>query len=257
MTTDARCIYMSAWKKFLLASWGALVFAGGSDDTVSPLKEAPSAQDLLYRTRYAIYLEDTELEGNLRKGWKKTPVTFSLSKGVVSMKIQPSKASPWELGVDIKEAQPTLWIKEAGKSRAPSVEEFGDKVAGTDFTIEDLAMRFLYWNDAEFRGEEELKGQHAKIIRVQNPLEEGSYQWVDLWILPESGTLMQMEAYNSSGQKITRYRILNVMKIKGRYQLERLKIEALKPETGKVESYSYLQFEKPRQSGISRIKGLR
>jgi len=215
------------------------------------------ALELLYRTRYAIYLEDSELEGYLRKDREKTPVNFAFKKGVVTMKFQPKGKTNWLLGIDVKEATPSLWFVESGETQAIEPDEYGQKIEGTDFSVEDLAMRFLYWPEAEFLGEESVKGQNTKIVRVKNPNEVGLYKWVDVWIIPESGTLMQMEAYNWESKKVTRYRILNVMKIKGKYHLEKLKIESLKPESGKVDSYSYLQFEKPYQSKISRIKALR
>ena len=205
-----------------------------------------SAEDALYRTRAAIYFEDNTVEGQLRADGKKTPVTIAMHEGIVSLKME-EKAGVTEFGLDIKEATPTIWLKGQQNKRTFTSEDYSQKLAGTDFAIEDLAMRFLYWQGAKYLGEEKIKGQETKIIYVQNPDRTGPYQKVHLWIIPESGTLMQMEAYDWQGKKVTRYRILSVMNVDGRYTLERLKVESLEPNSGKVKSYSYLEFFPPKR----------
>ncbi|MGJ8672283.1 hypothetical protein [Rubritalea sp.] len=77
-------------------------------------------------------------------------------------------------------AVPHIWLTGKGESTDSTVgfdsADYSKKLAGTDFTIEDLAMRSLYWQDAEFIGEDKIKGQDTKIVRVKNPDQRGPYQ---------------------------------------------------------------------------------
>jgi hypothetical protein len=53
-----------------------------------------------------------------------------------------------------------------------------------------------------------------------------------------------MEGYDWSGRLAKRFEVVSVQKIEGRYFLKQMRIESIQPDTGKVQSRTYLEIKK-------------
>ncbi len=212
--------------------------------TLSSSLSAYTASELLDRVKLAISLENTELEGQLRQKGVKTPLEFSSHKGVIEININHPDRPKDSYQIAITQADQQAWkLTSGGKKQRLASSQYTQKIGNTDFRLEDLTLPFLYWNKgAEIIRHVKIKGQHAQVVRVFNPTSLGSYAFLDIAILPESGSLMQVDGFNKQNKKISRLKVLSVMKKNDRYTIERLKREVINPDSGKVTNYSYLEF---------------
>ena len=55
---------------------------------------------------------------------------------------------------------------------------------------------------------------------------------------------MRMEGYDWNGKLVRRFEVVSVQKIEGRFFLKQMRIEAIQPETGKVQARTYLEIKK-------------
>lgn len=131
-----------------------------------------------------------------------------------------------------------------GKTEKISGAKLDAPVRGTDITYEDLALKFLYWNNAVVEGEENVGIRRCWVVRaVPSSSSESQYDMVRLWV-DKSGGLLQADCF-SHGKKVKRFKVTNVQRSHdegGGYILKSLRVERMdmdKPPT-------YLEINPPK-----------
>ena len=122
--------------------------------------------------------------------------------------------------------------------------EFEQKVRGTAITYEDLALRFLYWPNAEVTGEDYANTRRCWKIELKPPGRQSQYSRVNIWCDQKSGAMLRMEGFDWNGKLAKRFAVISIQEIDGRTFLKQMRIENLQPETGKTQSLTYLEIKK-------------
>src|ERR1700722_10248218 len=116
-------------------------------------------------------------------------------------------------------------------------------VRGTDITYEDLSLRFIYWKNAKYEGEQRVRTITCSIVLVQPSAHNTDYGSVRLWIAKDRGALIKAEAFNWQGKVIKRFEVISGQQIEGKMIFKQIRIERLDPQIGKVVSRTYLELD--------------
>jgi hypothetical protein len=210
--------------------------------TVVRGEPAPSAKEILASVRMQEGQQQVDLQGQLRENEKVIPFRL-IQTGPV---IRYTFSNPEEIL--------QLRLEEDG-SRLDSVTDTGtqklaaskidEKIRGTDVTYEDLSLKFLYWPDARVLGAENVRTRNCWKLQLHAPPRESQYANIFLWVDKNSGALMRMEGYDTSGQIVKRFEVVSAQKIDNRWFLKQMRIEELQPGTNKVLSRTYLEIKNP------------
>jgi hypothetical protein len=119
----------------------------------------------------------------------------------------------------------------------------GESVRGTDVTYEDLSLRFIYWKNAKYEGEQRVRTITCSIVLVQPSVRNTDYASVRVWIAKDRGALIKAEGYNSQGKAIKRFEVISGQQIEGKTIFKQIRIERLDPQNGKVISRTYLELD--------------
>jgi len=119
-----------------------------------------------------------------------------------------------------------------------------DKIGGTGVTYGDLALKFLYWPDAQVVGSDNLRTRNCWKLRLTAPEKNSPYRTILLWVDKESGAIMRIEAYDANGALTKRFEVVSAQKIEGRWFLKQMRVEEMEPGGNKVKSRSYLEIKK-------------
>ncbi len=207
----------------------------------APLTQAPTAKEILSTARMQQARQDVDLQGQLRQNDKIVPFRLTQSGGVTRYSfINPDEALQLRLGTaDSK-------LEEINKEGVDKISgpEFEQNVRGTPVTYEDLALKFLYWPNAKLVGDDSINTRRVWKLELQPPGRASQYSRVVVWTEQQSGALMRMEGYDWNGRLAKRFEVVSVQKIDGRYFLKQMRIEAIQPDTGKVQSRTYLEIKK-------------
>jgi hypothetical protein len=132
-----------------------------------------------------------------------------------------------------------------GKSKVASAK-MDDLVRESDITYEDLAMRFLYWDNATVEGEQIITVTKCWQILVLPPKPDASsYSKVRLWVAQESGALMKAEAFGRDGKLARTYRVVSGQKSgDGLWMLKQMRIQSATVKPGGDRSPTYLEIDK-------------
>ena len=136
-----------------------------------------------------------------------------------------------------------LTDEKAGGQQVLAGSRLSESVRGTDITYEDLSLRFLYWKNAKFEGEQTVRTITCSIVLVQPSGHTTEYGSVRLWIAKDRGALIKAEAYNWQGKAIKRFEVISGQQIEGKTIFKQIRIERLDPQSGKVISRTYLELE--------------
>jgi hypothetical protein len=173
------------------------------------------------------------LQGKLRMGSRKLPYRMVMNGG--------------ELRFEFPEAQPpdpqTVTLSFGSKDAAVQVQstagttkraQFADEIAGMGVLYEDLAMRFLYWTQAELEGEERLMPPlylRCWRVRVHRPSGVRSvYKQVVVWVSQDNGGILKSEAYDDAGNLIRRLKVVSIQGMGQGTTLKQMRIES--PQKG-------------------------
>ena len=118
------------------------------------------------------------------------------------------------------------------------------KIRGTSLTYEDLAFKFLYWQNARVLGEENVRTRNCWKLQLRAPSRESQYSNLLLWVDKASGALMRMEGYDWNAQLAKRFEVVSAQKVDDRWFLKQMRVEELQPGTNKVQSRTYLEIKK-------------
>lgn len=201
----------------------------------------PSAKDILASVRMQQARQQIDLDGQLRQ--EQTVVPFHLIQtGPVVRYLfsNPDDALQLQIGENDTRLDE---ISRAGVEKIQPAQ-FDHKVRGTDVTYEDLALKFLYWPNAEVVGSENVRSRNCWKLQLRPPSRQSQYSAVLLWVDKASGALMRMEGYDWNRQLAKRFEVISAQKIDNRWFLKQMRIERLAPGTYHVQSRTYLEIKK-------------
>jgi hypothetical protein len=201
----------------------------------------PSAKEILDQVRLQQSLQQLDLEGQLRAGATVIPFRITQTGPV----IRYTFASPPEvLQLRLGEDGSRLDVVTENSTKKFAASRLEEKIGGTGVTYGDLALKFLYWPNAQVVGSDTVRTRNCWKLRLPAPSKDSPYANVLLWIDQESGALMRMEGYDGQDRLTKRFEVVSAQKIEGRWFLKQMRIEEMQPGTSKVQSRSYLEIKK-------------
>ncbi len=192
----------------------------------APLRaeDPPPAQELLKSVRIAQSSQDWRLSGRIRTGSRKIPFKLTLEKGAIRYEFIDNGDT---LTLRLGEKSSTLEETKGGKTGRVTAAKFDAPVHETDISYEDLALRFIYWRDANVVGSDMISAHRCWKVEARPVNDKDSqYARVMLWIGREDGALMKAESYDAAGKWVRRFTVTSVMKREGFWMLKQMRIES-------------------------------
>lgn len=202
--------------------------------TAAPLasaQDAPNAREILKTVRIAQSNQNRTLNGQLRTGPKKIPFQLSMRDGTARWQFSdPAQTILLRLGEDSSTLEE---ITPDGKQKI-SGSKLSDTVRGTDITYEDLALRFLYWTNAQVEGDQKiLLTDSWQVLAQPSSAGASSYSKVRLWIGKDNGALLKAEAFGRDGKLARLFRVVSGQKLDdGLWILKSMRIESMTTSRG-------------------------
>ena len=187
------------------------------------------------------------LQGKLRRSGR--TVGYRMVMEGVQVRFEfPDAVPPNPKTVVLKLGEKESQLEVPSNSGAERKVDFADEIGGMGVNYEDLALRFLYWDDAVLEGEERLMLSKCWRIRVRRPAEVRSrYAQVVVWVSQSNGAFLKSEAYHEDGTLLKRLTVRSVQSIGQATTLKQLRIE-----TAKGEEPAYLDVDGPAAPRISK-----
>ena len=201
----------------------------------------PSAKEILASVRLSHAQQQIDLQGQLRENEKVIPFHLTQTGPVIRYAFSnPDEALQLRLGENDSR------LEEVTRSGVEKITpaQFDQKVRGTSVTYEDLALKFLYWQNGRVAGDSLVRTRNCWKLELKAPSRQSQYSNVFLWVDKEGGALMRMEGYDWEGKLAKRFEVVSAQKIEGRWFLKQMRIEELQPGTGKVRARTYLEIKK-------------
>ncbi len=203
------------------ATWAVMLFSGMP---VAAADTPPDARELLREARVLQSSQEWQLLGQLRVNSDKQPIRVTLANGSIRYEFLDNGDS---ITLKLGEKGSTLEEKRGGKTAKVTPARFDAQVRGTDIRYEDLALRFLYWNDAKVIGDALFRSRSCWKVEVRPPGKgESQYSRVVLWIAKEDGALMKAESFDANDKWARRFQVVDVMKHNGFWLLKKLSVES-------------------------------
>lgn len=201
----------------------------------------PPAKDVLDSVRILESRQQLDLEGQLRENERVIPFHL-VQDGPL---IRYSFTNPDEvLQLRLGENSSRLEVMSDDGAKTIPAAKLNQQVRGTGVTYEDLALKFLYWPNAEVTGEQNIRTRSCWKLQLHAPSRQSQYSNVFLWVDKVSGALMRMEGYDWNGRLAKRFEVISAQKIENRWFLKQMRIEELQPGTNKVLARTYLEIKK-------------
>ena len=202
--------------------------------------DPPSAQELLKSVRIAQSSQDWKFTGRLKFGSKKIPFRLSMTKGAIRYEFTESGDI---LTLRLGEKSSTLEETKGGKTGRVTAAKYDTMVQNTDISYEDVALRFIYWRDANVIGSDMISAHRCwKVEARPASANDSQYARVVLWIGREDGSLMKAESYDAAGKWVRRFTVTNVMKREGYWMLKQMRIESANGRSADPKP-TYLEIE--------------
>jgi outer membrane lipoprotein-sorting protein len=209
--------------------------------TIAVYADVPSAKEILDQVRLQQSGQQLDLQGQLRSDATVIPFRITQTGPV----IRYTFASPPEVvQLRLGENGSRLDLVSENSTKKFASSRLDDKIGGTGVTYGDLALKFLYWPDAQVLGSDTLRTRNCWKLRLTAPEKDSPYRTILLWVDKEGGAIMRIEAYDSNGALIKRFEVVSAQKIEGRWFLKQMRVEEMEPGTNKVKSRSYLEIKK-------------
>ena len=233
------------FKSSLLAMW-LLV-------TVAASAQQPDAKAILEGARMSATLTqlDDGLRGNLRKGSQKTPVTLFLKGKDIQFQFTENSGPPRVFHMRLGDAAFNLFEIVAGKTTNFPPDKLVAPIAGTDLTYEDLAMRFFYWPNPQFEGQEDVGGMPCYKIRIDKPRgTAGRYEVVYVWVHTKYGAFIRIRGHDKNGGLVKEFQVEDTMQIaKDVWTLRTMQVASHDPASGRRLSITEVTFDSPKKTG--------
>jgi hypothetical protein len=201
----------------------------------------PSAKDILASVRMIEARQQIDLQGQLRENDAIVPFRLTQTGPLIRYSFSnPDEVLQLRLGKDSSRLD---LITDTGSQKfTPSKLE--QKIRGTGVTYEDLAFKFLYWQNARVLGEENVRTRSCWKLQLRAPSRESQYSNALLWVDKASGALMRIEGYDWNAQLVKRFEVVSAQKIDNRWFLKQMRIEEFQSGTNHVESRTYLEIKR-------------
>jgi hypothetical protein len=124
-----------------------------------------------------------------------------------------------------------------------SGSRLSEPIRGTDITYNDLSLRFIYWKNAHYEGEQRVRTITCSIVLVQPASRSSEYSAVRLWIAKGRGALIKAEGFDWQSKVVKRFDVISGQQIEGKTIFKQIRIEQLDPQTSKVVSRTYLELD--------------
>jgi hypothetical protein len=201
----------------------------------------PPAREILDQVRLQQSQQQLDLQGQLRSDATVIPFRITQTGPVIRYTFtNPAEVVQLRLGEDGTRLDLVL----QNSTKKFSSSRLDERIGGTAVTYGDLALKFLYWPDAQVIGADTLRTRNCWKLRLAAPSKDAPYATVLLWVDKESGALMRMEGYDWKSQLKKRFEVVSAQKIEGRWFLKQMRIEEMEPGTSKVRLRSYLEIKK-------------
>jgi len=205
----------------------------------------PSADEILRLARLSPRSQEADLGARLRDESGQTPLRITIHGGVVSYRFDnPTQA----IVLALDDGRSAIGEEIGGKVRPIPPGDLDRRVRGTDFTYEDLALRFLYWPGPKLLGQDIVRTRGAWKLEIQSPRETGQYGVARLWVDRESGALLRVEGYDRGGNLVKRFEVNSVQRVGDQWFLKQMRVESFDPVTRKVVGRTYLEVDGPDQA---------
>ena len=202
---------------------------------------APSARDILTSVRMIEARQQIDLQGQLRENDIVIPFRMTQNGPLIRYSFSnPNEVLQLRLGQNSSRLD---LITDTGTKNF-SASKLEQKIRGTSLTYEDLAFKFLYFQNARVLGEENVRTRNCWKLQLRAPSRESQYSNLLLWIDKASGALMRMEGYDWNAQLAKRFEVVSAQKIDNRWFLKQMRVEELQPGTNHVQSRTYLEIKK-------------
>lgn len=203
--------------------------------------DAPSAQEILGQVRLQQSQQELDLQGQLRSDATVIPFRITQTGPVIRYTFA---SLPEVLQLRLGDNSSRLDLVTENSTKKFSNSRLDEKIGGTSVTYGDLALKFLYWPDAQVLGADTLRTRNCWKLRLSAPAKDSPYASVFLWVDKESGAIMRMEAYDVQDRLTKRFEVVSAQKIEGRWFLKQMRVEEMQPGTDKVRARSYLEIKK-------------
>lgn len=196
-------------------------------------EDAPPPEQILEKVRLYQLSQRMDLEGRLRHKNNVVPFRIDVGGGVIRYHLSNP---PETLTVRLTESGSSV---SGGDLKAP--------IRGTDVTLEDLSLKFLYWGHVESASEQSvLAGRPCWRLKVYAPSRaESSYGMVMLWVEKEDGAMLRAEAFGWDGKAAKRFEVRSIQRFEGGWLLKQMRIQALEGTRSRDRTPTYLEIEKP------------
>jgi hypothetical protein len=233
----------------------ALFFATAA---VAPLHaQQPDADAMVRSIRLSATLQQMELKGVVRKQEQSAKEALPVHLFVKgnNMQFHLGNEKPFHIRMGDEKADLMEILDAKGSTRPFPTSRLAESVAGTDVSYEDLTLRFLYWSGAKFEGEENVNNAQCYKIRLNNPGREGAYGVVYVWVHKKYGAFWQIRAHarDKAGTPLKEFQVKEVMQLPDgkSYTIQQMKVSKLAGAADRVQSITYLEFEKPGKGGVT------
>ena len=202
---------------------------------------SPSAKEILDSVRMLESRQQIDLDGQLREHERAIPFHLSQTGPLIRYSfLDPDEVLQLRLGENGSRLD---FVTDTG-SRKFSPEKLSQKIRGTVVTYEDLALKFLYWQNARVLGDETVRTRSCWKLQVVAPARDSQYWNVLLWVDKASGALMRMEGYDWNGKLAKRFEVVSAQKIDNRWFLKQMRVEEMQPGSTKIRARTYLEIKR-------------
>src|SRR5436190_14933378 len=140
--------------------------------------DAPSAQEILDQVRLQQSGQQLDLQGQLRSDATVIPFRITQTGPVLRYTFaNPPEVVQLRLG----DNSSRLDLVNENSTKKFAASRLDDKIGGTGITYGDLALKFLYWPDAQVVGADTLRTRNCWKLRLTAPEKDLPYQSILLW----------------------------------------------------------------------------
>ena len=197
----------------------------------------PDPQELLKVARMASTNREASVRGRLRSGAESTDFVLRVDHGRLRFAFEkPDRV------VEVRLGEESSGVYDAkGRSLKKGMQE--TVADGTDVTVEDLSLGFLYWPDARLLGKENVRGRSTWKIELRPGKRGSEFAVVRVWLDQASGALLRIEGFDWEGRLLRRFEVVSGQRIDGQWMLKQMRIERFSPEnSSRAVGRSYLEI---------------
>lgn len=240
-------------RRSIIAGFSSLIITSSA-----ALADAPDPRAIIEGARLAAVMVHLEgpLEGNLSQGGRRTPIALFLKGQDIQFQYAEDR-NQWNVfHMRLGDEQFNLFRMVDGRQTRFPDDQLTQPIANTDLTYEDLALRFFYWPNPKFEGEENVNGQACYKIRLDKPAgAPGRYEAVYVWVHKRFGAFMRIRGHDRNGGLVKEFQVNDVMQVtRDVWTLRRMQVSTHNPANGRRQSITNVTFETPR---VTRPRGPR